>query len=262
LLISTTEYLASLKALRIFDARCWLGEAPGPRLPGEPRAAAAEELVRLLDRAGIERAVVFHTMAVHGSPSLGNETVLRQVAGHERLVPGVVLLPDETSAQALSVLVERGVRLASLYPASHGFSLDAWCSGDLLGTLEKHTLPVVIPHTEAPWSAIERLCREHPALPVLIEGGQEKLLYHNRTFYALMAQHDNLRLLLHALIGWRMVDDLVNRFGPERLVFASHLPFQDPHAAAGMLVWSEIPCDMKERIAHRNLEALISGVQP
>lgn len=262
MLISTNEYLANVKALRIFDARCWLGEAPGPRLPGEPRASAAGELVRLLDRAGIERAVVFHTLAVHGDPALGNEALMREVAGHERLVPGVVLVPDATSPQALSVLVQRGVRLASLYPASHGFSLDAWCSGELLKALEEYRLPVVIPHTEAPWSAIERMCREHPALPVLIEGGQEKLLYHNRTFYALMAQHSNLLLLLHALIGWRMVDDLVNRFGPDRLVFASHLPFQDPHAAAGMLVWSDMPQDARERIAHRNLEALISGVQP
>jgi len=258
---SPDAYREQVRSLRLFDARCWMGSAPPPRLQHEPRAASADELLSLLDCAGIERAVVFHTLAVHSRTDEGNEIVLREATGRTRLVPGAALATDRASAQTMADLVGRGVRLVSLYPASHGFCLEPWCCGELLEALEAHRLPVVIPHTEASWPAIRRLCLDYPALPVLVEGGQEKLIYHNRAFYPLLRECPNLHLLLHALVGWRMMDDLVHQFGPQRLLFSSHLPLQDPHAAAGLLVWSEMSEGEKAHVAHQNLEALISGVK-
>lgn len=259
---SVDDYKARVAALNVFDARCWLGDNAAARLPCESRARSAAELVGLLDRAGLARAVVFHTLAVRAAPAVGNELLLEAIAGHARLTPGVALLPAEADAPALASLIARGARLAAIYPATHGFSLEPWASGEMPAALEAHRLPVVIPHTETSWNTIARICREHPALPVLVEGGRTKLLYDNRIFYPLLQECGNLRLLLDALIGWRMVDDLVARFGPERLIYSSQLPLRDPHVGAGMLVWGKLTADARALIAHGNLEALIAGVRP
>lgn len=255
------DYLARVKALEAFDAHCWLGETAGPRLAREMRATSAGELLALLDRAGISRAVVFHTLAVHGDARLANEALLREVAGEARLIPGAVSLPDDARDGGIERLIGRGVRLAAIHPSSHGFSLEAWCSGEMLTALEARRLPVIVPHTEVSWSAVEKVCREHPALPVLVEGGAGKLIYHNRVLYALMRERGNLHLLLDALVGWRMVDDLARRFGPERLLFSSQLPLRDPNVGLGMLAWGEMDEGAKRRIAHQNLDRLVAGVK-
>jgi predicted TIM-barrel fold metal-dependent hydrolase len=63
------------------------------------------------------------------------------------------------------------------------------------------------------------------------------------------------------LVGAGLVEYSVRAFGPERLIFGSFLPVNDPLVGLGMILDAEIPLDQKGLIAGGNLRRLIGEVR-
>ena len=78
------------EAGQLFDASAYVGDWATERLA----FSTPGELLAEMDRFGIGRALVCHTLAWQNSPSLGNARLMREIASHPRLEPCWVVVPS------------------------------------------------------------------------------------------------------------------------------------------------------------------------
>ena len=156
--------------MRVFD--CHIHIQPWEQLRPEARALMAggrrdlarvekvlsdpEELLRLMDEEGIERAALINYVApeIIGFDSSVNGWVARFVRGHERRLVAVGSVnprhePDP--AAATRRLADTGIRILKIHPPHQLFASNAYVSSDdglrrLYATAEEIGLPVMI-HT-------------------------------------------------------------------------------------------------------------------
>jgi predicted TIM-barrel fold metal-dependent hydrolase len=177
------------------------------------------------------------------------------------LIPCVTLLPHHAAEfpppdEHVPQLLAQGVGAVRLYPKAHNFSLAEWCAGDMLAALERHRVPLSIELGETNWGDVHTLCAGHPALPVIVTRVNYR---QERYLYALWERHANLHVDISHFQGHRAVEEAVQRFGPQRLLFGTGLPFYSPGGPVLMVVRAEIDAAARETIAGGNLRRLLAG---
>ncbi len=255
-------YRQARARLGFLDANLWIGR---PLQPEFNTRFDLEALRERLARYQISGGVVSHFASKDYGPLWGNHEVLDVLAG-TGLWAGVVLTPEmfdpESAGRAyLSQAIARGARLVRLFPKSHNFTLRPWCCGALLQALEESRMPLVVWHTEVAWEEIRSVCEAHPEMAVIIEGTGQKILYHSRVYYPLLERCPNLRLELHNLVTYLGIEDLVERFGAQRLIFGSYMPVFDPNATLMQVTHARISDEDKALIARHNLAQLVAEVR-
>ena len=131
----------------VFDANC----AVGPWPTDKPRYETVEGLLAEMERLGIQRALVSHTLARTYDPVQGNQILMDEIAGHEALDPCWTLLPPACGEmgsvdELLAEMDRAGVRAARFYPREHSYSLADWQCGELFEALNQQryvVLPIV-----------------------------------------------------------------------------------------------------------------------
>ena len=158
-------------------------------------------------------------------------------------------------------MLKNGIRAAKLFPKSHNYSLAEWSSADLLHKLEERRIPLFIWSRETDWDTLYTICTTYPHLPVVLEQCDEEAYWNLRFVFALLEKCQNLYIETnkgHLYLG---IDETVKRFGASRLIFSTHLPFDDPYVSLGLITDGDFSSQAKEAIAHKNLENLIEGVK-
>ncbi|MER7332783.1 MULTISPECIES: hypothetical protein [unclassified Micromonospora] len=243
--------------MNLIDCNAMLGRLPTANA-GEGSAAA---LVKLMDRFGIDGAVVAHTAAWRHDPASGNALLLAELAGEPRLRPAWVGLPDscgEVAPPTQFVVAARrqGVVAVRLYPADHGYALGGPDCAPLLDALAAARLPLLIDAAQAPMAEIEAVAAARPALPVVVcQLGYRAL----RQLAGVLARTGNVHLDLSYLGSHLGLEWLVERFGCGRLLFGTGLPLRDPADAVTRLLWSELDGGAVGAIGGGNLRRLIGG---
>ena len=151
--------------------------------------------------------------------------------------------------------------MVRVFPRSHNWLLAEWCAAPWLHVLEELRIPLAVWHTETSWDDITAVCCAHPNLPVIVEGPNRKLLYHNRVYYRMMAQLPNFYLEVHNLVGYLGLDDMVRRFGSRQLIFGTYWPHQDPNVPMMLVTDGQLSLEDQQNIAYGNMERLIAGVE-
>ncbi|HEU5318764.1 MAG TPA: amidohydrolase family protein [Chloroflexota bacterium] len=129
----------------IVDANAHIGHWPFRRL----HTTTVEGLLRMLDRAGIDRAVVAHTHALfYRDAHEANAELHAAVAPHrDRLIPLATLNPEYAGWRddLAECVDEWGMRGLRLYPTYHRYDLAGDAAAELLAEAEARGLPVSIP---------------------------------------------------------------------------------------------------------------------
>lgn len=247
-----------MKKLAFFDANASVGRIGHPHLLDIPDAAGLE---KEMARAGIEEALVYHLMSVHGDAPLGKSMLLKEIEGHANLVPAWVVLPHHTGEmpkpkELLARMKDKGVRAARMYPtrAMHNFSLEEWCAGDLLDALEEKRVPLMLDTEIVSWEDVHGVLKNHPKLPVIMTNCTYRF---NRYLYPMFEKFENLRVEMSRFMGQCCIEDVVARFGARPLVFGTNLPQYTGTAAVGRLTYADIEWTDKEAIASGNLKAML-----
>ena len=243
------------------DAHAWIGAGGENCLR---RVTTLEQTAEILARHGIRQAIVAHVLARDADPTTGNRLLIEAIAPCDGLWGAAVLVPDDASATEfharLRGLIAGKVRMVRAFPRRHNWLLADWCAGPWLAVLEQLHVPLAVWHTETSWEEIAAVCQAHPQLPVIVEGPNRKLLYHNRVFYRLLEQFANFHLETHNLVGYLGVDDVVRRFGSRQLIFGTFFPRQDPNVPMMLVTHGELSPADQENIAHANMERLMESV--
>lgn len=255
--------------LQLFDANCYIGRYRSFR-PGSFYTLAG--LMEQMDYYGIQEALVTHSLAREHHPADGNSALLAELEGQERVHAVWALLPPASRelsppAQLVPDMIGRGVKAARIFYGSYRFPLSEWCIGELLDVLEAYRVPTFIdpdPEIDAAlpdrfdWDAVHSLCRQHPALPVILTAG--RFYSSNRLLYQLFEHNPNLVIELSGLWAHRGIEFITREFGAGRIIFGTRLPLRDPGSVIAQLVYAEISDEDKLLVAGGNLRALLGGV--
>jgi predicted TIM-barrel fold metal-dependent hydrolase len=152
----------------------------------------------------------------------------------------------------------QGVKAARVFPHpdSHNFSLRHWAAGGLLESLESKRVPLFVDEEEIDWDVIHEICERHPELPLVLTNVNYRV---DRSLYALWKTYSNLFIELSSYCSHGGIEEATVRFGSERLLFGSNLPFFTPGSAIGMLSCAKISESDRKRIAGDNLRRLLSS---
>lgn len=228
----------------IVDANCAIGHWPFRRLWTE----TADGLLRLLDRADIDRAVVAHTHAVfYRDPHQSNAELAAALRPHrDRLIPLASLHPEFAGwRDDLRQCVEEwGMAGLRLYPGYHRYALGGDAAAGLLAEAERRGLPVSVgcafedprqrhPMDTAPDVAEHDLgaaARRFPGVTFLATNApltvMEMAVHH-------VPRQQNLHFDTSAVTGplAETIGAAGALLGPRRLLLGSHAPFKYPEIA-------------------------------
>jgi predicted TIM-barrel fold metal-dependent hydrolase len=245
-----------------FDANAILGPVSLPP-PGAPETVS--DLLATMDHYGLQRALVTHSYAKWHQPAIGNARLMRELAGHDRLTACWVVMPSATGEvppepEQIAQLVESGARAARLCPVAHKIRFEPWVIDPLLRALAERPVPLFLDFDtrhwseELPWAAIERTLRLYPALPVvLLRLGHADL----RTLFPLLDRCPNLYVETSYFQGHDAIRLLAERWGANRLLFGSGLPFFDPGLPITGVTYAGLSRADRDTIASGTLETLL-----
>lgn len=241
-----------------FDCNCMLGR---PSVPSKDALTTREEIEAELVYCGIEDALVFHYLARDYDPAVGNARLLEEIEGHPCFHPGWVVLPDHTEETPdVEEMLSKGVKAARMYPKAgiHGFSLQDWCAGNVLGALEAHRVPLFLDLEQTDWNEVYELCARHPHLPVVITNLGYRI---NRHLYPLFAQCEHLCVEVSGYQGHAAIEDVCRKYGAHHLLYGSRLPLFSPGATMALIAYANISDAQKRMIAGDNLRNMLEEVR-
>jgi len=236
-----------------FDVNCMLGRWAD----GGPTYLDAVDLLAAMDRLGIARALVRHTLGAGYDPAEGNARLTVETAANARLVPCLAAAPDALRPESAAAAVA-GARAVCLYPAAHTYPPEPWILGPHLGPLAERRVPVLIELSQCPWDSLERLCAAHPTLRVVLLAPGYRAL---RPLSALLDRHPHLYVELSNLVVFGGIEALAARFGVERLLFGTGQPRTDGAGIIAALSYSALDGAAVDAISAGNLDRLLAEVE-
>lgn len=256
------ERRAQLEALELLDAGLWLGEPSGFPLAGE---GTPETLRADMALYGLRGGLVSHWRGVTESAQAGNESVSGVgVDWDEHLHAvwtGLPLGPGQSAPLPGQDTAPPCVRAVRVFPHSHNFVTADWCLGGLCRWLADRAMPLIVRHTETDWPDLYELASTYPELPIVLESQTRKILYHTRTLFALLQRCPNVLVELSNFAAQGLLEFAVAQVGPERLIYGSFWPVNDPLVPVGLILDADIPWEHKTMIAGDNLRRLLQGVR-
>jgi len=248
---------SSAGGLDWFDCNARIGPCSAPR---PEYVTDTAELLDVYDQIGIGRGLVYHSFAWEWHAPAGNERLLAEIAGEDRLSPCLVALPP--ARREMGPIEDFAARVRELrgavriFPSKHNWRLSEWGSGALFDALNEAEVPVLLDFPETNWDEVAWLLEAHPRMPLILIGTGYRVA---RYIYPLMERHENFHVEGNTYTPFRGVEDFVELFGARRLVFGTGLPDLDPGGPIANIAYAEIADEDKALMASGNLVRLLTG---
>lgn len=247
--------------MRLFDCDVAYGRG-AIAIPREIETVDA--LLSELDHCGIDEALVWHRDAWERDFDSGNRR-LNELAIHRRLHPTLTFVPSccremPCEEDFIRWLRADGIRAVRAFPTQHHFLLDPVSCGLVLDLFSAYSVPLLVPLPEVQggWNGVYNLMRDFPRLTlILTESG---CWGEDRYFRPLMKAYPRFFISMNRFETAGQIESLVEKVGPNHLVFGSGLPRNYPGAYIMSLVRAAISEEARERIASGNLERMLKEV--
>jgi len=253
--------------LPFYDCNVSIGRPPN----GVYRACpSADELLREMDWAGIDRALVRHDLMSSQSPVVGNKALSEAIAAHPRLSGSWAILPPQTKELPqgdafFEAMSDANIKALWAFPEEHRYMLRRIVFGEFLDELADRRVPLFLCRPPSASSNLDRyrliydLLSECPGLTVVAVGfgpwGDDRffrpLVEAYPRFY-----YDISRYELDC--GLR---EYVNAYGAERLLYGSNFPVNSMGGPRMMVACAGIDDDARALVAGGNLARLLGEVQ-
>ncbi len=240
----------------------------------------AKSLLVEMDRLEIEKSLFFHYAFTMDQKNDMNRLTLDVARESGRLVPTWVLATvltrmHEKLEDQIDRRLDSGINAARVFvdeaPQAGPLSLKIYLLESLYARMNQHRVPLLIPDDylngqgtpsspppRADYEDIEDICRAFPELPVVLLDPH----YNGQHFVIALAQrHKNFYF---GISGYGLFREMVNTaalIGPDRLLFGTGLPAQDPSLGMGMILYAAMNDSDKEKIAAGNLTRLLESVR-
>ena len=227
-------------------------------------AETAEKLLAEMDRVEISQTVVWHQMQYHYDATAGNETLIREIEGHEdRLIPSWVILPDISDEQYrpdifFDAMKNNGVKTLRAYPVQDRYILDEITMGEQLQLISELKIPLYLSPRDG-FEPIYHIMRQFPDLTVILSniGWWPSA----RLVYPLLKAYPNFYFETGDFSQLNGIEEVCAKFGSERMLFGTNFPTNSMAGSMYTLMKAPISQEEKENIAHGNMERLLSEVK-
>jgi hypothetical protein len=246
--------------LSLFDCNCMIGKR-ADRKQSEPWSL--ETLVLDMERCGIAEALVTHGMGRDYDPVAGNSELAHLISGQKMLHGCWTILPPASGELPppdtfIRTLFDARMSATVAYPITQNYALADWSLGPLLRALASRRIPLLLPFGQFTWDDIERLCREHFALPVIITGLNYRQL---RFLLPLWEQFTNLFVDL----SWFSVHDGLSYLAEQghlgRVLFGTNYPRYDPGAAVTMVTYADLSNEDRLKVSGGTLRGILNNIR-
>lgn len=227
-------------------------------------APDAKTLIEYMDRAGIEKANVWHRAMYELDPTAGNKKILREIQGYEhRLSPSLTILPAITDREYepnrfFDCMKAHGARTVHAFPLMNRYILCGVTMGEQLSLLSELKIPVYLTPKDG-FEPIYSVLQEFPDLTVILYniGWWPSARY----VYPLLKRYKNVYFETGDFSMLHGIEDVCARFGSERMLFGTNFPTNSMAGSLCSLEMARVSLRDKENIAHANLERLLSEVR-
>lgn len=222
------------------------------------------QMVEVMDRFGISRAVVWHRAMFDYDPVKGNQLLTEQMPGYEdRLIPAWTILPAITDREFVPEVFfdqmrRHNVKLLRAFPLQNRYILCDVTMGEQLRLLEELQIPLYL-EPQPDYGYIYGLLQEFPKLTVILSN--IGIWPSARLIYPLLQRYPNVYLETGDMGMTHAYEQICQRFGSERLLYGSNFPSNSPGCSMNCLLNAKISDNDRENIAYRNIERLIHEVK-
>jgi hypothetical protein len=242
--------------MEFFDCNCQIGRY-GTRHP--EAFTTADELVKEMEYSGIGEALAYHSMAKEYAPSVGNEMLLKEIEG-KPIRPCWVVMPHNTGEmpppdELPALMTKHGVKAVRAFPAAQQFRLSDWCAGPLMDILEANWIPLFLDMDQTNWEDVAGILKAHSNLNLVLLRTSYRC---DRMLYPLFEKYEGLAIEAATYQVTHGIEEICTRFGAERLLFGTGLPFTEAGPSIAQITYAEISDKEKQLIASGNLRKLLS----
>ena len=225
-----------------------------------------DKMLEDMKRCQIHGALIYSNLAKELQPSVGNQQTLQVCREHPRLIPCLVVLPDQCgdfiqTSRLISDMLENGVRAVKLFPMLHRYSMDDRTVGRLLKGLEQAEIPVLIDRGEndaatiqISWDDVAKICSLYPNLNLILHSVRWEA---TRYFIPLAMEFSNLYVEFSNYQANRIIELLVEKIGADQLLFGTQMMEKSPGAAKAMVDYADISQTDRQKIVAGNLQRLL-----
>lgn len=205
--------------MQIVDAHNHIGQRKGLNTP-------VESLIEQMDKAGVDRAVVFSQSERVDNPYVAE--ALRRYP--DRLIAFAMINPwhDEAEDELRHCVNELGFRGMKLHPVKHGYSLDEHFLLDpLFEICTEHSLPTIA-YGAADIASIpnhfEEMARSFPESDFII--AHMGYMYETNSAISVSARNENIYLETSGVFV-RQIQEALRVVGPKKIIWGSDTPKDD-----------------------------------
>ena len=213
----------------------------------------AEDLVREMDKFGIQTCCVFSLEGVFGDETYGNDEVAAVVKEHPDHFIGFTLVNPNHGKRMMLEELERGLTMGmqgiKLISSYHGYPVEGQLIDVACEYADQHG-QFILNHDWGSARQMLRLCQTYPNA-CFFTG-------HSSAGYGEVTQQvDNLFICTCPFLAWGQTEQFVEIYGADRILFGSDLT--DLPIAWGLapIFYARIPEADKRKILGGNLKALI-----
>lgn len=244
------------------DINAFFGHWPYHPLPH----TSGEDLLRLMDRFGIDRAAVASLRGLHGDWRTANAETLALARAHpDRFTPIACMSPmNGGGAGPLRKLAAEGFRGIRLYPLLiQGYSLRSPFTHEIAAAAGELSMLVIVPtrpmmnfrFPTLPIAEIGTLARQHPTTRILLSG--PNYLSEFRAATETMADCPNLSIEFACMQGYGAVRNLVEAVGEQRVLFGTGTVLHYPACNVAKLDHAGLSPAQHEAVAWQNATRLL-----
>ncbi len=245
--------------MRFFDCNAFFGLPTKRPLAPVP---TAEELLAEMDRAGVEKTLVWHILQHDASPQVGNQVLAEAIRPHPRLIGCWTVLPNQAHEfpppdALFGQMREARVAALRIFPSSHRFLANKVSMGELLEQMVACRVPLFLSLRRGiDWQGIYSLLAEFPELVcVICDHGCWGM---DRQFRPLLERYPNTYVDTAQYLLDGGLEALVNDYGPGRLLYGSGFPESYLGGMMLALRHAQFSEEAKAAIASGNLERILA----
>lgn len=229
----------------------------------------ADDIIQEMDRLYITKAFTYHSLAQYYDPVIGNDMLLKEIKGKDRLIGTVVLtnlIKVEFGGEdkLRRYLSNANIGAIRIYPIDHSFTLDIWNVEELFSFTSRYSLPVLLDMQQnmgdlsSHFNEIYNLAIAFSKTPIILLATG---CAHLRTILKLLEKCDNICLDTSIFTTYRGIEEVTRLFGSNRILFGSRIPFIEGGVSIGRIIYADISDEDKENIAFRNASRLLQNIR-
>lgn len=255
--------MVSMEPLKFFDCNCSFGIR---RVVNPGSFYKVQDLVEKMKWYGINKALVYHSMAREYCPTVGNEMLMQEIKEYDDILYPVWVVMHHHSGEfpepdvLAKKMKDNNVKAVCMFPSDkdQNYSISEWNCGELFSMIEKFSIPLFMSFDQLTWDRLYELCSNHPKLKIILTGVNYRA---DRNLCALFKLFPNIYVETSGYKVHNGIEEICEKFGATRLIFGSGLPLFSGGAAVSMINYARISKKERQMIAYENIESLLGGVQ-